>query len=404
MNKYLLTTLLFVCFAYLLLLQVNASWLFTIDDMYISLRYAKHWAAGHGLLWNIGEAPVEGYSNYSFVVLAAMALHWELDPVLVLKSAGVLGLVFTTIALYLLSRLWFMTWLAWVPCLWMLLYRGQIIWAVSGLETTVYQALIAFALFFLLRGMGYVSYPGHREQPKRHYFLLSGFLFALSAMTRPEAPALALLFWGIAFFDCNKTYQQQYYKSLLQSILLFAAVFAPYFFWRWHYYGRLFPNTVYCKGFTDFSQFSLDLSYLKLAWPFMLLVLPAIVWIKDRRHYFFWLPSIVYLGLLIGADPLVAFFNRLFLPVWILLLPLALLGIANCLEYFLQKKDKVYYGSLVFAACFVAFSFIPTMSLADYRYFTLNPQAGEQLRQEVVVWLANHLQPNQQVVLLLQRY
>ena len=34
---------------------------FIQDDAFISFRYA---AAGHGLTWNPGEAPVEGYSNF----------------------------------------------------------------------------------------------------------------------------------------------------------------------------------------------------------------------------------------------------------------------------------------------------------------------------------------------------
>ena len=28
----------------------------------------------------------------------------------------------------------------------------------------------------------------------------------------------------------------------------FAALFVPYFLWRWHYYGWLFPNTYYVKS------------------------------------------------------------------------------------------------------------------------------------------------------------
>ena len=65
MNKkgLLIGLLLVASFIYLLLFQLKAIWPFTIDDMYISLRYAKHWADGYGLLWNIGEEPVEGYSN-----------------------------------------------------------------------------------------------------------------------------------------------------------------------------------------------------------------------------------------------------------------------------------------------------------------------------------------------------
>jgi hypothetical protein len=34
------------------------------DDVMISMRYALNFASGRGLVWNAGETPVEGYSNF----------------------------------------------------------------------------------------------------------------------------------------------------------------------------------------------------------------------------------------------------------------------------------------------------------------------------------------------------
>ena len=39
--------LLVIVLFYLFVLQVQAIWPFTIDDMYITLRYAKNWSEGH---------------------------------------------------------------------------------------------------------------------------------------------------------------------------------------------------------------------------------------------------------------------------------------------------------------------------------------------------------------------
>lgn len=33
------------------------------DDAMISMRYARNFAEGNGLVWNPGETPVEGYTN-----------------------------------------------------------------------------------------------------------------------------------------------------------------------------------------------------------------------------------------------------------------------------------------------------------------------------------------------------
>ncbi|ASQ45532.1 protein LphB [Legionella clemsonensis] len=389
---------LFVGFGYLLVLQTKAVWPFTIDDMYISLRYARHWVEGHGLLWNIAEEPVEGYSNFSFVVFAAIALQLNIEPVIVLKSLGVAGLFLSTLSLYFLSRFWFKPWIACLPCVWLLLYKGEILWSVSGLETTVYQALICSSLFFLFRGMGYQLFPKRRGQSNWSYWIVASMLLALAGLTRPEAPALMLTFYGLALFDKPETNIRNYYYGLFLGGLTLAVLFLSYFFWRWQYYGRLFPNAVYCKGFRSFS-FVLSMEYLSLIWPFLLIALPALLKAKDKRYYFLWLPSLVYLVLFFGADPVVAFANRLFLPVFILLLPLTLQGMKYSISYFTPGNDNLGSFYLTMAAFLFAFLFIPKMTLAHYRYFTINPQAGIKLRQEVVAWLEKYVQPDSRVVL-----
>ncbi|KTD25712.1 LphB [Legionella lansingensis] len=399
LRRCILVAFLLLSFYYLLVMQVSAIWPFTIDDMYIPLRYAKHWAEGHGLLWNISEDPVEGYSNFSFVVLAALAIQFNLDPVITLKSFGVLGLLVSTISLYGLSRLWFSSWVAVIPCFWLLLYNGEILWSVSGLETTVYQGLICASLFFLLRAMGYRSFPGSREEGKNVFWVVTGALFALASMTRPEAPALIVVFYSWALFDSPKHMKRNYLQNWLLSCLIFFILFMPYFFWRWHYYGRLFPNAIYCKGLVDFSL-QLDLVYLRLAWPFILLALPAIIRrAHDKRNYFLWLPSLIYLLLLIGADPVAAFANRLFLPAFILLLPLTLQGINIAIKYVFPQEDVFYFAALLVTVVVIALLFIPKMTLANYRYFTINPKLGLRLRQNVVNWLNQHMKPGSYVVL-----
>ncbi|CEK11112.1 hypothetical protein [Legionella hackeliae] len=385
-------------FGYLLILQVQAIWPFTIDDMYISLRYAKHWVAGHGVLWNIGEEPVEGYSNFSFVALAALAIKLGFNPITLLKSLGVMGLVLSAISLYYLSRFWFSAWIAFIPCIWLLLYKGEILWSVSGLETTFYQGVICLALVFLFRGMGYQFFSKQREEANTLYWILAAFLLAIAALTRPDAPAFILIFYGLALFDRPKNQVRDYYKGLFLSSAILALLFMPYFFWRWHYYGRLFPNAVYCKGFIS-SSLTLDLIYLELIWPFVVLALPAIVKAKDKRHYFLWLPSLVYLGLLVGADPIVAFANRLFLAAFILLLPLTLQGMSDVISYCMPENERMRSIALTIVALLFAFFFIPKMTLTNYRYFAINPQEGIQLRQQVVEWLNSNVLPNSRVVL-----
>ena len=52
---------------------VNGEYYFTLfDDAMISMRYARNLAAGHGLVWNAGQAPVEGYTNFLWTLWMAL--------------------------------------------------------------------------------------------------------------------------------------------------------------------------------------------------------------------------------------------------------------------------------------------------------------------------------------------
>jgi hypothetical protein len=393
---------------YLFVVQIYAIWPFTIDDMYISLRYAKHWSAGYGLVWNIGEPPVEGYSNFIFVVIGRLALSLGCDPVFFLKSTGVLGLFLTSCAVYALARFWFVTTLALIPCIWLLADKGQVLWGVSGLETTVYQALLCWAVFFIFRGLGYSFHTPEKEcvsereltddERRPMSFVTAGVLLALAGASRPEAPVLMVLFAVLLILNRPKRPCPRYMKSGIFFCCTLLLCFVPYFLWRWHYYGRVFPNPVYCKGLTNPMTFVLDKDYLLLIWPFALLALPASSQPNDPRPYFLWLPSVVYLALLIGADPIVAFDHRLFLPAFALLLPLALVGVSRLYTRYFQQEEidsfVVYLGGLL-----IAFFFIPMMTVGEYRDFTEHPLAGERLRQRVVSWLQIHTAPGSQVVL-----
>ncbi len=386
-------------FFYLLVLQVQAIWPFTVDDMFISLRYARNWAAGDGLLWNLNAPPVEGYSNFSFVVLGALALLLKINPVFILKAAGFVGLLGTCYFLHRLSRFWFSVRESLLPCIVLLLYKGQIIWAVSGLETTVYQALICGAVSFLFRGLGYEFYPGTRGDPRNSGFILAGICLSLAGLTRPETPALMVLFFVLICWDRPAVHSKKHDKGIVCFILAILIGYLPYFLWRLHYYGFLFPNSAYCKAFDKSFAYELDLNYLKFVWPFAVLAIPACIKSQDKRPYFLLLPSIIYLLLLRDADPVVAFYNRLFLPVFPLLLPLALQGLFKLMFFLCKKGSDCTIPALYFVTFLLLIAFRPGMNLLQYRYFSENPLRGEQLRMSVIDWLNEHSLPGNKVVL-----
>jgi hypothetical protein len=41
------------------------------EDAAILMRYSEHLAEGHGIVWNVGDRPVEGATDFLFMVLLA---------------------------------------------------------------------------------------------------------------------------------------------------------------------------------------------------------------------------------------------------------------------------------------------------------------------------------------------
>lgn len=85
-----------VAVPFITLIYALQLWLFSgfyVDDAYISFRYARQWAAGNGLVYNIGER-VEGYSNFLWILLLLPFARLGIDLGLVAKVLGcLLGLL-----------------------------------------------------------------------------------------------------------------------------------------------------------------------------------------------------------------------------------------------------------------------------------------------------------------------
>src|SRR5438874_2279905 len=87
---------------------VHGTTYFTLfDDAMISMRYAKNLAHGAGLVWNPGEAPVEGYTNFLWTLWMAI-LHGlripEAKISLVVMASGLALLLINVVVVWRLVR------------------------------------------------------------------------------------------------------------------------------------------------------------------------------------------------------------------------------------------------------------------------------------------------------------
>ncbi|XXT23539.1 hypothetical protein WME94_18545 [Sorangium sp. So ce429] len=211
---------------------------FTIDDAYISFRYAENLARGNGLVYNVGER-VEGYTNFLWTVLLAAAVKVGATPTAASKVLGAACACGALVPTYLLSQR--LRRFSNVPCLatWLLatsiLFSG---YAVFGLETPLFLLLtLAGTELFLREEDAAAAGDGARAA---RAFPWSGVVFALAALTRPEAPLFLglLVIWHV---------DQAFSRRNLLRLVAFALPVAAHLLWRHSYYGAWLPNTLAAK-------------------------------------------------------------------------------------------------------------------------------------------------------------
>ena len=318
------------------LTRVAAAWAFTTDDAYITLRYARHLVAGEGLVWNLGGERVEGYSNFASLLLAAgFGLLGELD-VGPLKLVGVAGLLATGYLQWAIARRFLAPLPALLPFALLLLARGSVWWAVSGLETGVYMALTCAVVLASLRGLGFERVelgPDERIGVARGPIVpawlgVAGGLGLLASLTRPEGPMLMVAVGLAALFQRGLDGAEQaraHRAGLVALVLGFAPGFAVYLGWRLASFGEWLPNSVRCKA--GFARGDDRYTLLRAYWATtpVTLVVAALQPVRelDARVVLPGLITAGYLVALIGADPVVGNDLRHFLAAHALVCVLA---------------------------------------------------------------------------------
>lgn len=216
---------------------------FVTDDAYISFVYSRNLAEHGQLSFNLGH-PVEGYTNFLWTVFLGLLMIPGIAPEL---SSRVLGTVCALLTLYVVFRVVERAigrktpWAA-VPPLLLAASSGFACWTSGGLETQLFTLLCVVAID------GVVAAEDDPPALRR-----AGVALALAAMTRPEGLLVAAVL-GAVRLACNVlartpvSGRRLVGRTELVAAAWFLGIWAPWFAWRWWYYGYPFPNTYYVKA------------------------------------------------------------------------------------------------------------------------------------------------------------
>lgn len=214
---------------------------FVTDDAFISFVYSRNFAEHGQLVFNVGEKPVEGYTNFLWTVLLGALLKLGLQPEIMSRVLGTSFAIATFGVLAWLSRrVRGDDWDAWdaLPALLLAGVPGYACWSSGGLETQMFT-------FFVTLGAAFYLHDSLDEREPRPR---SALAFALAALTRPEGT----LFFAItvAHHALGKLRRRRFAPSRAELVWLgtFALLIVPHFLWRRWYYGWWLPNTFYIKS------------------------------------------------------------------------------------------------------------------------------------------------------------
>jgi hypothetical protein len=219
------------------LLAFHFNW--TSEDAYISFRYAKNLAAGEGLRYNINEdPPVEGYSNFLWVLLMA---PFELIGFAPSIASRIISFLCGLLLLWRLIRFLSVKLSIAKPevvatAVFFATFPPILIWATSGLATMPF-ALLLFLVFEALLA-----------DSKRIHARLGAVSCALLILLRVEGFAWVMVCVGIAALAAFVRKNKSARKPLLVCGAISFVVLIALIIFRAVYFRDFLPNTVYAKA------------------------------------------------------------------------------------------------------------------------------------------------------------
>lgn len=279
-------------------LTAARDWSVTFDDAYITYRYAKNLATGHGIRWNPNEAPTEGYTNFLLVIILAPIIKLGFDPLLVTRLLSYLSVFGTCLLLYKSCRRLFpkdeLT--PWISVLLILMLPTTTNLVLLGLETNLY----VFSLFLNF----IIGLQNIKKNSEKNSFLFATTSF-LTFLLRPEGVLLFPVIWGTNLFHNFNRKKMNAYLIVLSPVLL-ALFLSGYFIWKHLYFGAWLPNPFFVKAATSRWISPLGVASIQrfLGSRFHQLILCLAIFSVCRS----WLPRKIQTDFLKNATPTMCFF------------------------------------------------------------------------------------------------
>ncbi len=210
------------------------------EDAAMLLRYSGHLADGHGIVWNVGERPVDGATDFLFMVVVAAAHASGAGLEKAAQGVGLVAHVLTVLLVFFSARrqLGVPGPLAVLAASFLALGPGlRHLAAGYGTPLFALACALTFSAALALADAAYERVAGAALR-----FSLLGLVAGLA---RPEGVFFAVFCLGAVLH----ARRGQATRAILTRFLgVFLTLGLAYFAWRFWYFGYPLPNPFYKKG------------------------------------------------------------------------------------------------------------------------------------------------------------
>lgn len=356
---------------------------YSTDDAFITYRYAQNMADGHGLIFNPGQAPVEGYTNFLWAVILAAGAK----VLLPLPETATFLSVLSGLGLLILLGIWAYrqneftdNFKPMIPVLLLASYPAMALWSSTGMETLFFSFLLVLGSIFL-----------SIEERNEWIGILSGIAFALAGLTRPEGIVIGLCLVVFSFLE-SRDWGTRFIAFCIRLIIFLLPV-SLHVLWRRSFYGYWLPNTFYAKTATGTELVDNGLLYLKGfmlsggAFLFLLVVLAVFIRPKIDGLWTIILTTLVYSGMVVwaGGDWMPGY--RLLIPI----IPFLVMGASTFVSKSIDASPR--FAMVLGALIAINFLYVGITSQAEYMRHSMLSQKvlGEEPQLDVLVELGRHL-------------
>lgn len=206
------------------------------EDAAMLLRYAEHVAQGHGFVWNIGDPPLDGATDFLFVVAVAAVARLGASVETAARLLGAFAHIATVFLVYFVPRRLFRASPALCAAIALFVAVGPAkLYIASAFGTTFFGVWVALLWTTALVAM------------ERRSQMVDGALPVLACLLGMARPEGAIL--GVAVIMTVAASRGEHAaRAFARLALWFGVLGGAYFLARWRYFGHPLPNPFYVKG------------------------------------------------------------------------------------------------------------------------------------------------------------